>query len=515
MGIIMAKAAAPEIDKAELKKLLTRSKKDPVNCAVGLAADGSAVIMLDKIKNPRAVLKKMEDEYGDIKNGRWGTAEVDTDVDAKLVVLTINKTCAGIARKLKKTLKGTGFAKVRVMLEGGGVDEEDMEDEEQDTAASPSSGPATAAAEDGPAPASSSADAPEPAPSNETQPTAAPAAAEAPAAPAGVDFKALAAQLSVQVRKMIAFIDDKEKFKLLRAMADKAQAAIKAAQDEAVSLVQDLEIALEGGSSAPAATSSQPEPNQSVEPAPANMSTEPAPAATTQSTQTSSESGVDFKALTAQLTDLVKKMIAIKASNPERFAQLKAMADKASAAIKASNDEAVELTYELGVAIEGGAEAVTSETGAAPAEGTAQAAEPHVLPAEKKAALAAGPKIWDDAVSSINSALERLQDTIRKEFASEGPDVVADIEKNLQKITDVTKQFEGKLADYLREAHDATDAASHNAAIKSAKAAMSEHMKYVASDPVIKLLDENPFGVPTDIKKTMADNLKQLIDAVR
>ena len=227
------------------------------------------------------------------------------------------------------------------------------------------------------------------------------------------------------------------------------------------------------------------------------------------------ESGVDFKALTAQLTDLVKKMVSIKAKDPERFVQLKAMADKASAAIKAGNDEAVELTYELDAAIEGGADAAAPATSATPAEGSSPAAEPHVLPPEKKAALAAGPKLWDNAVSSINSALERLQDTIRKEFASEGPEVVADIEKNLSKITDVTKQFESKLADYLREAHDATDAASHNAAIKSAKAAMSEHMKYVASDPVIKLLDENPFGVPTDIKKTMADNLKQLVDAVR
>ena len=413
----MAKAAAPEIDKSELKKLLTRSKKEPVNCAIGLAADGSAVIMLDKIKQPRAVLKKMEDEYGDIKNGRWGTAEVDTDVDPKLVVLTINKTASGIARKLKKTLKGTTFTKVRVMLEGGGVDEEDMEDEEQDAAAAPAAGPARAEAGDAAAPASAAPEAPVAA--SEPQPRAAPATAAAPAAPAGVDFRAL----------------------------------------------------------------------------------------------------------TAALTDLVRKMIPIRANDSDRFAQLKAMADRASAAIKTSSDEAVELIAELGAAIEGGSDAAApaaaapgaaaAAPAAVPAEGAAQVGAPHVLPPEKKAALAAGPKLWDDAVSSINNALERLQDTIRKEFETEAPEVVADIERNLNKITDVTKQFESKLADYLREAHDATDAASHNAAIRNAKAAMGEHMKYVASDPMIKLLDENPFGVPTDIKKTMADNLKKLVDAVR
>ena len=277
----MVKAAAPEIDKSELKKLLVRSKKEPVNCAVGLAADGSAVIMLDKIKQPRAVLRKMEEEYGDIKNGRWGTAEVDTDVDPKLVVLTINKTASGIARKLKKTLKGTTFTKVRVMLEGGGVDEEDMEDEEQEADSAPVPRPARGETEGEPAPASSVADAPEPTPGSEIERAAAPAAAEAPASPAGVDFRALAAQLSAQVRRMIGFANDKDRFKQLRAMADKAQAAIKASEDEAVMLVRDLETALDGGSptpAAPAVASSEPEPNRSVQPSPATASSAPSPA---------------------------------------------------------------------------------------------------------------------------------------------------------------------------------------------------------------------------------------------
>jgi hypothetical protein len=39
-------AAAGEIDKIELKKLLVRSKKEPVNCAVATDKDGAALIML-------------------------------------------------------------------------------------------------------------------------------------------------------------------------------------------------------------------------------------------------------------------------------------------------------------------------------------------------------------------------------------------------------------------------------------------------------------------------------------
>ena len=91
-----------------------------------------ALIMLDKIKQPRAISKELEKMYGEIATPRWGTAFVDVDADPKLVILTLNKPTPGFARKMKKTLKGTGFAKVQVRLEDGTLDEAVGEEEEGD-----------------------------------------------------------------------------------------------------------------------------------------------------------------------------------------------------------------------------------------------------------------------------------------------------------------------------------------------------------------------------------------------
>ena len=537
----MAKPAAPEIDKNELKKLLIRSKKEPVNCAVGVAADGSAVIMLDKIKQPRAVFKKMEEEYGDIKNGRWGTAEVDVDADPKLVILTINKAASGLARKMKKTLKGTTFTKVRVMLEGGGVDEEEMEDDEEEVTATPGQvrGPEVLS-DDEPAPATGAAPAPatpapEPAPATGAAPASAPATEEQ-----GIDFKQLAADLTVAVRKMIAFVDDKEKFKKLRAMADKVQASIKANNDNAVEQMYLLNVELEGGSAEAttadarggstdqAATPQQtdpgtqaPQPTGATPPQP-TAATPPQPAP---STTEGASAGTDFKALTTELTGLVKKMIPIKATDANRFAELKTMADGASAAIKASRDEATALVHALEAAIDGAGAAApsTDQSGAttSPQRGEASIQDNShsqgapVMSPEKLAALGASPKLWSDTVTSVGGAIDKLKDAIRKDFASEGPDVVADIEKNLDRISKITERFDHSLADLLKAAHEATDEAARRANITKAKSVLAEHIKYAASEPLIAMLDDNPFGVSTDIKKTLVANLQQLVDAVR
>lgn len=122
-----------EIDRGmevgDLRKLLTKSKKEPVNAAVGI--DGkNAVILLDKIKQPKILSKQLETKFKGLKSPRWGTAFVDLDEDPKLVILTLNRGGGGLGQKLKKSLKGTGFSKVRVQLEDGTIDEDVGEEDE-------------------------------------------------------------------------------------------------------------------------------------------------------------------------------------------------------------------------------------------------------------------------------------------------------------------------------------------------------------------------------------------------
>ena len=115
---------------AEIKKLLTASKKEPVNCGIGQAKDGAALIALHRNKAGRALVSELEKENPGMKMPCFGTASVDIDDDPKLVKLTLNKAPGGLGKRLKKSLKGTGFSKVMIMLEDGSVAESIAEEEE-------------------------------------------------------------------------------------------------------------------------------------------------------------------------------------------------------------------------------------------------------------------------------------------------------------------------------------------------------------------------------------------------
>ncbi len=123
------------METADLKRLLIRSKREPVNCAIATGKDGGPLILLDKVKQPRAVSGELTKQFKDMKNPRWGTAFVDVDADPKKVILTLNRPLPGFGRRLKKVaLKGTGFTKVEIHHDDGSppevVVEEDGEGDE-------------------------------------------------------------------------------------------------------------------------------------------------------------------------------------------------------------------------------------------------------------------------------------------------------------------------------------------------------------------------------------------------
>jgi len=132
----MAAEVKTGMEKPDMKRLLMKSKEEPVNCAFGQGDDNTmALLMLDKVKQPKAVEKELTKEFPNAKNTRWGTAAVDTEVDPKLVRFIINKPVSSMARKLVKTLKGTGYTKVELLLEDGSPIEAYTEQEEGQPAA--------------------------------------------------------------------------------------------------------------------------------------------------------------------------------------------------------------------------------------------------------------------------------------------------------------------------------------------------------------------------------------------
>lgn len=110
-------ASGTGMGRQDLKKLLIRSKKEPVSCALaqGDAKSGSlGLILLDKIKLPKQLMKSLKEQFPLARSPCFGTASVDMEQDPKLVTFRLNKRIPGLDRRMRKSLKGTGFTKVAI-----------------------------------------------------------------------------------------------------------------------------------------------------------------------------------------------------------------------------------------------------------------------------------------------------------------------------------------------------------------------------------------------------------------
>jgi hypothetical protein len=201
------------MEKPEMKRLVMVAKSDPINLSLGLTKDGStALLLMDKLKNPRAVEKLLSTAFKDAKDLRFGTGSVNADVDPKLMTVTLNRAVGnGIARKLIRTLKGTGITKLVLNLEDGTEFDRHVSEEEDEGDA----GGAPAATAQVSAPA---------APAQVSAP-AAPVETSAPPLPAAADLQHALAGLIPGIAKA----DPARRAELVE-LAQKAGAQIKQGQ---------------------------------------------------------------------------------------------------------------------------------------------------------------------------------------------------------------------------------------------------------------------------------------------
>ncbi len=122
---------------AEFKPILMKSKQEPVSCALALTAEKEGVLLLHKKTKPRKLMGSLKAEATKIKlnletaSFRFGTVEVDPEVDAALVIFRVNKGVPGtFDAKFRERTKKAGFAKVQFI-----VDELLNEEEEEGDAA--------------------------------------------------------------------------------------------------------------------------------------------------------------------------------------------------------------------------------------------------------------------------------------------------------------------------------------------------------------------------------------------
>ena len=236
------------MQKADMKKLLMRSKSEPVNCAIGLGDNAAlGLLMMHRTKTGKACESMLKAEFPDAKNLRWGTAFVDVDDNPNLVKITLNRPVAGMAKRLTKTLKGTGFTKVVLVLDDGSSIE--AHEEADELAASTTPQPAA------PAPAAAEASNGVPPPPAPPPPPAGPTPAEKAAQVAALSK--LLATLAAQIPAAAG--QDAERKAALMKFAGDANVNLKTGNlVYAATALNQLKIALEGKPAAAASAAPAP-----------------------------------------------------------------------------------------------------------------------------------------------------------------------------------------------------------------------------------------------------------------
>jgi hypothetical protein len=535
----MATETQTGMDRAEMKRLLLKSKQEPVNCALGVGDDKSvALLTLSRNRSSKSLQGDLQKDFPTAFNTRFGTAMVDTDDDPTLGKFMINKAVGSMARRLVKTLKGTGFRKVQILLEDGSPVETAAEEEASEQAGIGAPG------------ADSATGAPRPSPQAAPQPDAAALAAalailvpriaqvadptqkealakqarvanvniktgnltyaaggieqlrralDASAAPAGSDSgvgqsapsappppptseappdaAALAAALALLIPRVAQVADPAQKEALAK-QAREANVNIKTGNlVYAATGVEQLRRALDAlVAPVPASESVAEQSAQSAAP--------PAPPPTP-------EAKPDPAALAAALTTLILRIGEV--ADPARKEALAKQAREANVNIKTGN-----LTY-AATGIDQLRRALDDASAS-----TSAADGPTVDAAAVRSVLAQ----FEVAQATVDGQIAQLQSKLR---GSEDPDLQRIGEFGLNALTGNTR---AKLQAAIMELRGSLPAIDPKIAANAGR--MAEQMAtYLAEDAKIRACDANPFDVSVSIAATLGGAARQLHEVLR
>ena len=111
------KSEGTGMDKQMLKRLLARARRVAVKAAIGQGdakGGGQGLVLLNHVAPPKQLMRTLREQFPTASKFCFGTVSVDRDVDPKLVTFRMNRRAPGLDRRLRKTLKGTGYSKVAI-----------------------------------------------------------------------------------------------------------------------------------------------------------------------------------------------------------------------------------------------------------------------------------------------------------------------------------------------------------------------------------------------------------------
>jgi len=146
-----------------------------------------------------------------------------------------------------------------------------------------------------------------------------------------------------------------------------------------------------------------------------------------------------------------------------------------------------------------------------PAPAAAAAPAPSAAPA---VTLANSPQLWKATRMRLTTVLEDVKSKVMDHIADEDGGFVEEVKGNLQQLDRILTTLDKRLINSLTNAAETDDPANRADALKESKAILADYIRYVRSEPLIAHLDNNPFGVKTNLKATLAASLTQLAKAI-
>jgi hypothetical protein len=141
------------------------------------------------------------------------------------------------------------------------------------------------------------------------------------------------------------------------------------------------------------------------------------------------------------------------------------------------------------------------------------APQPVAMPKLGKAELSKAPTVWHGMRKVVDTNIDQVKKAVRGHYAHEHPDLVKEIDANLEKLDGITDKLDHRIADTLAKAHAAKDEAARKMELKNAKVILADYIKYVKSEPLIAHIDSNPW-VKVDLKKTLVDTMTHMAQSI-
>ena len=136
-------------------------------------------------------------------------------------------------------------------------------------------------------------------------------------------------------------------------------------------------------------------------------------------------------------------------------------------------------------------------------------------PGPRAERLSQAAEAWRQTHRQANERIAALKRSVKAHCADAHPALLQEIDKGLVKLDAVLSTVNHRLADSLASAGKAADASARKAELKSAKSVLTEYVNYVKAEPLVAHMDQNPFGVKTDLMALLVGGLADAAKAIR